>query len=74
VRSKVKRKLIIFFDIKGTVYKEFVLAGHRVKSTYYCDVFWQMCENIQRLSPKYGDMETGSCIKARSMFTRKFFN
>jgi hypothetical protein len=27
VKNKVKRRLIISFDIKGTVYKEFVLAG-----------------------------------------------
>jgi hypothetical protein len=30
--------LIIFFDIKGIVHKEFILAGQTVNSTYYCDI------------------------------------
>jgi hypothetical protein len=29
-----------FFDIKGIVYKEFILAGQTVNSAYYCDVLW----------------------------------
>jgi hypothetical protein len=39
VKSKVNSMLIIFFDIKGIVHKEFVLAGHMVNSAYYC-VLW----------------------------------
>jgi hypothetical protein len=31
--NKVKSMLIIFFDIKGIVHKEFVLAGQTVNST-----------------------------------------
>jgi hypothetical protein len=38
VKSKVKSMLIIFFDIKGIVHKEFVLAAQTTNSTYYCDV------------------------------------
>jgi hypothetical protein len=34
VKSKVKIILIIFFDIKGIVHKEFVLADQTVKSEY----------------------------------------
>jgi hypothetical protein len=34
VQSKVKSMLIISFDIKGTVHKEFVLAGQRINSAY----------------------------------------
>jgi hypothetical protein len=40
MKSKVKRMLIIFFDIKGNVHKEFVLVGQTVNSAYYCDVSW----------------------------------
>jgi hypothetical protein len=34
VKSKVKSMFIIFLDIKGIVYKEFVLAGQTVNSAY----------------------------------------
>jgi hypothetical protein len=37
VKNKVKSMLIIFFNIKGIVCKEFVLAGQTVNSLYYCD-------------------------------------
>jgi hypothetical protein len=46
------RQVIIFFDIKGRVFNEFVLAGQTVNSPYYCDVLWQMRENVRTLSPK----------------------
>jgi hypothetical protein len=38
VKSKVKCMLIIFFDIKGIIHKEFILAGQKVNSAYCCDV------------------------------------
>jgi hypothetical protein len=41
--------LIIFFDIKGTVHKEFVLADQTVNSAYYCDVLRQLRETVLRL-------------------------
>jgi hypothetical protein len=41
--------LIIFFDIKKIVNKEFILAGHTVNAAYYFDVLQQLCENVQRL-------------------------
>jgi hypothetical protein len=40
VKSKVKIMLIIFFDIKAIVHKEFVLVGHGNR------------ENVQRLRPE----------------------
>jgi hypothetical protein len=46
VKSKVKSKLIIFFDIKGIVHKEFIQAGQIVNSAYYYDVLWQLQENV----------------------------
>jgi hypothetical protein len=38
MKSKVKNILIILFDIKGIVYKEFVIVFQIVSSSYYCDV------------------------------------
>jgi hypothetical protein len=37
-KSKVRSMLIIFFDVKGILHKEFVLAGQAVNSAYYCHV------------------------------------
>jgi hypothetical protein len=45
-KSKVKSMLVIFFDIKGTVHKEFIPAGQTVNSTYYCYILWQLHENV----------------------------
>jgi hypothetical protein len=39
MKSRVKSMLIIFFDAKEIIYKEFALAGQAVKSAYYCDGF-----------------------------------
>jgi hypothetical protein len=36
--SKLKSKLINFFDMKKIIDKEFILAGQIVNSTYYCDI------------------------------------
>jgi hypothetical protein len=44
--------LIIFFDIKWIVPKEFILAGQTVNSAYYCDISWQLHENVLRLQPE----------------------
>jgi hypothetical protein len=41
-----------FYDIKGTVHKEFVLAGQIVNSTYYCDFYcdcMKMCKDLHKL-------------------------
>jgi hypothetical protein len=37
MKSTVK-SMFIFFDIKGIVHKEFILACQTVKSIYYCEV------------------------------------
>jgi hypothetical protein len=51
-RSKVKSMLIILFDNKWIVPKEFVLAGQTVNSAYCCDVLRRMLENVRRLRPE----------------------
>jgi hypothetical protein len=49
VKRKVRSMLIIFFDIKGIVHKEFFLAGQTLNSAYYCDVLRRLRENVRRL-------------------------
>jgi hypothetical protein len=49
MKSKVKSMNFIFFDMKGAVQKELVLAGQSVSSTYYCDVLRRLRENVRRL-------------------------
>jgi hypothetical protein len=44
--------LIIFFGIKGTDHKEFVLAGQTVNSAYYCEVLRRLRANVRRLRPE----------------------
>jgi hypothetical protein len=44
--------LIIFCDIKGIIYKEFVLVGQKVISSYRCDVLRRLLENLRRLRPE----------------------
>jgi hypothetical protein len=41
--------LIVFFDIKGIVYKEFVLVGQTINSAYYYDILRQLHENVLTL-------------------------
>jgi hypothetical protein len=41
--------LIIYFEIKGIVHKEFVLAGQIVNSAYYYGVLRRLRENVRRL-------------------------
>jgi hypothetical protein len=52
VKRKIKSILIIFFDVKWTVNKEFVLAGQTINSAYYYDVLRQLHENVQTFRPK----------------------
>jgi hypothetical protein len=51
VKSKFMSMLIIFFDFKGTVHNEFVLASQTVNSAYYCDFLWRQRENVWRFRP-----------------------
>jgi hypothetical protein len=37
LKNKVKSNAHRFFNIKGIVHKEFILAGQTVSSAYYCD-------------------------------------
>jgi hypothetical protein len=65
---QVKSMLIIFFDIKVIVHKEFALAGQTVISAYYFDCM-KMCEDFTLNS---GDKRTGCCIMTMRHFTLPF--
>jgi hypothetical protein len=60
--------LIILFNIKGIVHKEFVLAGQIVNSAHYCDCV-KMAED---LAPNFGDRRTGCRITTISRLTLAF--
>jgi histone-lysine N-methyltransferase SETMAR len=53
VKIRVKSLLIIFFDIKRIVHREFFLAGQTVNSAFYCDVLWRLRENVRGLRPEF---------------------
>jgi hypothetical protein len=46
MKIKFKSMLIILFDIKEIVHKEFVLAVQTVSSAYYCDILLQLFGNV----------------------------
>jgi hypothetical protein len=72
VQSKVSSILIIFFDIKGIVYKEFVLTGQTVNSAYYCNVLWQLRENLRGFAWNFGYKRIGCCIMTTHCLTLPF--
>lgn len=52
VRSNIKSMLIIFFDIRGIVHKEFVPPGQTVNGKFYCEVLRRLRENVRRKRPE----------------------
>jgi hypothetical protein len=54
MRSKVTSMLIIFFDFKEIVHKEFLIAGQTVNSAYCRDVSRRLREDVRRLSIDFG--------------------
>jgi hypothetical protein len=69
---KVKSMLIIFFDIKGIVHKEFVLADQTVNSAYYADDYGNCMEMCEDFEPNVGDKRTGCCITITHRLTLTF--
>jgi hypothetical protein len=52
VKIKIKRMIIISYDIKGIVHKVFILASQTANSAYYHDVLRRLRENVRRLCPE----------------------
>jgi len=44
--------IITFFDVKGSVNKEFVPTGQTMNSRFYCDVLRRLRENVWRCHPE----------------------
>jgi hypothetical protein len=67
--------LIIFFDIKGIVYKEFVLAGQTVNSAYYCGHFmtaWKCGKTLPRNVATKGILHHNNTPPYTSFLPREF--
>jgi hypothetical protein len=63
--------LIIFFDIKGTVHKEFVLADQTVNP--HTTVTYSDCLKMSEdFAPNFGDKRTGCCFKTTRRLTLPF--
>jgi hypothetical protein len=62
VISEDKSMIITFYDIKGTVHKEFVLADHTVNSPYYCDIYGGSVKICKDSASNFGDKRTGCYI------------
>jgi hypothetical protein len=71
-KKKDESMLVIFFDITGIVYKEFVLIGQAANSAYYCTGLRRLLENVRRLHPDLSDKRTGCCITATHYLTLPF--
>jgi hypothetical protein len=62
MKSKVKSMLIIFFDIKGIVQKEFVLAGQQ-SVQHPTAMFYGDCVKMYKyFTPNFGYKRTGCCM------------
>jgi hypothetical protein len=62
--------------VKETVHKK-ILAGQTDNSAYYCDVLWQLRENVRRLCPNFWRQKNlllhhDNALSYASFFTRKF--
>jgi transposase len=47
-RSSMKTMHIVFFDVRGTVHREFVPQGQTVNAKFYCEVLRRLRENIRQ--------------------------
>jgi hypothetical protein len=75
MKSKAISMLIIFFDIKGIVHKEFDLPDQTLNSAYFCDILGRMRENMRRLRPEiWLEKSITTTLFHTSFFTREFFH
>jgi hypothetical protein len=57
--------LIIFFDIKWSIHKEFILEVQTVNSVYYCDVLWWLHDNVKTLPRTLATRELAAASQQR---------
>jgi hypothetical protein len=73
LRIKVKN-ISIYFDIKGIVNKEFIVASEAVNSTCYSDVLRRLHEKEgEDFALNFGNKRTGCFITTKHNFTLSFF-
>ena len=53
-RSRVKTMIIVFFDSRGIVHKEFVPPGQTVNHAFYKDVLERLRKLVQRVRREIG--------------------
>ena len=51
VRSATKSMMIVFFDIRGIIHREFLPRGQAVNAEFYCSVLRRLREDIRRKRP-----------------------
>lgn len=51
VRSATKSMMIVFFDIKGIIHREFLPKDQTVNADFYCSVLRRLREDIRRKRP-----------------------
>ena len=61
--------IITFFDMKGTVHKEFVPTGQTVNSGFYCEVLQRLREKVWRHRPNFGKNRHGCFIMTMPLLT-----
>lgn len=53
VPSKIKTMLIVFFDTKGIIHREFVPQGQTITGAFYLEVLQRLMGRIRRIRPEY---------------------
>lgn len=77
VKSGTKSMIIVFFDIRGIVHREFVPVGQTVNASFYCDVLRRLREDIRRKRPNLWAEKTwmlhdDNAPAHRALTTRQF--
>ena len=54
-KSRIKSMLIVFFDSKGIVHKEFLPSGQTVNAAFYVEVLQRLRNRVLRVRPEIAD-------------------
>jgi hypothetical protein len=72
IKAKTCEEHAHHFHIKRIVYKEFVLTGQTVNSTYYLNILQWLHEMSKDFAPNFGDKRTDCYIMATNYFKLPF--
>lgn len=77
-KSKFKAMLIIFFDIKGIIFIEWVPSGQTVNQYYYKEVLIKLRERVRKKTTRSVEEWLGSsprqCSSSQCIFNSTFFD